>query len=308
MDKTTQQQVSHGIQWLMKPQTEPSLSFKDFAVVPDSSSLAQYRALTARFSLMRQFKDGQVQDALIRFDKSSRRRRGVEATPIVLPPYEHQEIFIAAIKGRKNDAIAKVVKAIEGTPDVKSLLSAPDIKEAWLQAATAGQRIVGGFSLTDQFMILFGRESLEAAKALFNFPENPGRYKARPEREPAFMSRGGIGISVVQYPAQIEKAKQQLLSFMEVETYRTKNLYCFINFSLVESHGDKLEDLRKSGIKIIPAVTEKNMMLARENIRPQHDQEAEDQIVRRLNCMSNVLMDNADVKSLPLQPYLKGLA
>jgi len=167
--------------WLLKPGTKPCLPYEGFTKTQTPLSFELYKILNKHFSLMENG-SGSVVEAFDRFDKSARELKGIEASPILLRKYPQHDIFVANIKGRKKEALATIAAAIAENPDVERLLSAPDLSEIWRTASTPENSIVGGFDPEKQIMVLFGRTALNSAKSIFNFPENPGRYKPRAER------------------------------------------------------------------------------------------------------------------------------
>lgn len=196
------------IQWLMLRATKPALEQKDFGPSKDL-----YKAVTSRFSLMDQFRGGLAQHEFAEFAKSVRSNR-IEASRVNVSDLSSRDIYIVAPKGHKTDVVDKVVHIARHNPEFAHLLSAPDLSEVWRKAQTPEDSIVGGFDMKDKFMFFLARPPLEGAKALFAIPENPGRLKPRPERDPAFISHGNRGVAIVQYPEQIEKAHQYLKYFL----------------------------------------------------------------------------------------------
>jgi len=244
-------QRNSPILWLLKPGIKPCLPYEDFTKRQTPLSRALYNVLNRHFSLMANSSGGSVVEAFDRFDKSSRDLKGIEASPILLRQYPQHDIFVANIKGRKKETVAKVLAAIEQNPDVKKLLSAPDLSAVWATANTPENSIVGGFDQENQFMVLFGRRALDGAKSIFNFPENPGRYKPRAERAPAFMSSGHVAISVVEYPQQVDKAIAQLVGFKQTCPHNAPQTYCLASYRVGGENSPELARLHQSGIEVI---------------------------------------------------------
>lgn len=230
MGKSAEKLDLDSIQWLMLPGTEPGLKQGDFG-----PSKRLYSAVTKRFSLKAQFSDGVIQKAFEDFAASIRPRQ-VEATSVSVA--KHHDMFVITGRGHKTEAASQLCRIIKEAPEVSRLLSAPDLSSVWQRAVSVEDSIVGGFDMKNNSMFFFARPPLEEAKSLFGISENHGRYKPRPERDPAFFSQGNIGVSVVQYPEQIDKAYQHLQYFLRAGWNETRQGFCCVSQDLYDSLDD----------------------------------------------------------------------
>lgn len=238
--------LSDRVQWLLLPGTIPALTAENFG-----PSLKLYNAVSHRFALRDQFHQGAGQMLLGGFADRIRRDR-IEASPVLLPSYPDKSIFVLAPKGHKQEASARLQGIIKNSPALHDLLKAPDLMTAWLSAKTPEGRVVGGYDVDHHFMFVVGRPVVEDAKALFGVPENFGRYKARPERDPAFLSSHQRGVAVVQYPQQIEKARQHLMYYMQAGAGSAdRQAYCLIDADVARRDPAKMFGLKESGIKLL---------------------------------------------------------
>jgi hypothetical protein len=234
------QQLDPDVQWFMLNGTKPALSASNFG-----SSRSLYDAVNRRFALMDQFHSASAQGELGRFAQSLRPAH-VEASRVILPSVSGRELYVMAPKGHKQEAEERLAAIIKKSPAVQELLRSPDLVQSWAGAATVEGSVVGGYDLRKGFMFALSRPALEDMKSLFGVHENFGRYKPRPERDPAFFSRKNIGMAVVQFPEQIEKAFQHLQYFKRasMDMDRPPKLILMVSLDVAKAFIERLRDLR----------------------------------------------------------------